>query len=128
MFLHHYIKSIKSSKMDKVINDFKTKYPSCAEYVEKVAEKYPSQVKGKMVINVSIVMALINKGAYNKYLVAGAKIDDTIVDMFAKAYLKNYCRLLEKVYEAMGNYDTLPKLNLLDPTTFVEKAIKQFGQ
>jgi hypothetical protein len=110
--------------MEQIINNFKTKYPRTAEYAENITEKYSTQVKNKMVINAGIVVALINKGAYNKYLVDGAKIDDEIVDMFSMNYLRNYCRLLDKVYEATGIYETL---NLLDPTTFVEKAIKQYA-
>lgn len=112
--------------MDAMIANFQSKYPRSATYVANLNPAYPAELKMKMVVCVSLVMAKLDRGDYKKLQRNNEKLPNEVIDMFGETYLKNYSRLADKVYEAIGNYNTFPKMKLLDPDNFIENLINQY--
>jgi hypothetical protein len=104
--------------MDSIINQFKGKYPSISNRVEEKWGKYPAHLKMRMVLNVSVMMAMLSRGDFNEYLRDGCKITDELMDCIGKCYLQNFEKLADSCYMMTGSYEHLPKLNTLNPKTF----------
>jgi hypothetical protein len=111
--------------MNTIMKNFQNKYPTMVGYLLETVDKYPAKTQMGMVINVSILMAEMYNGSFDTYLQKGKKMNAELVDMFARTYLQNYCKLLDTVYMCMGNYDNIPKLNKLDPRKFIHNLIQQ---
>ena len=111
--------------MEKIITNFQGKYPRVVDYIQSI-KKYPIKLQLEMVVHVSVLMAKLDKGYYNKYLKnKNIKLPDEAIDMFGRTYLQNYCKVCDQVYNMQGSYEPFPKLNILLPDNFVEKLINQ---
>jgi hypothetical protein len=114
--------------MEQIINKFSAKYPRVASYTSEMNADYPLELKLKMVVAVSVLMAKLDRGEYQQYMKnPDIKIRDEVIDMFGRTYLQNYCKVADHVYQSLGHYNTFPKVSILDPDTFIKKLISQFG-
>lgn len=112
--------------MEQIINNFSAKYPQVAAIMTGLNPNYPIELKIKMAVAVSVLMAKLDKGDYKHYQKNPKKLPDDVIDMFGKTYIQNYSKLADKVYEAMGHYNTFPKIVSLQPDNFIDLLITQF--
>jgi hypothetical protein len=113
--------------MEKMLIIFKQKYPRTAEFVENINNDYPMELKVKVCISVSVLMAKLQSGYFNKFRVKSILEDlpNEMIDSFGITYLQHFCKEIDQSYMMVGSYENLPKLNVLKPENFVEKLINQ---
>lgn len=111
--------------MNEIISRFGSKYPRVAVIMTGLNPDYPPELKLKMTFSVSLLMSKLDRGDYKKYQKNPEKITDEVVDMFGRTYIQNYCKVADHVYQALGHYNTFPKVNILDPDNFIKKLISQ---
>jgi hypothetical protein len=112
--------------MEQIIAKFSSKYPRVATIVTGLNPDYPIELKLKMVVSVSVLMSKLDKGDYKKYQKKSEKLPDEVVDMFGRTYIQNYSKVADQVFEAIGNYNTFPKVKILEPDNFIEKLMAQY--
>jgi hypothetical protein len=112
---------------DKIISEFSAKYPQVASKFAELNSDYPLELKLKIAISVSVLMSKLDRGDYKKYQKTPTKLPDNVIDMFGRTYIQNYSRVADQVFQAMGNYNTFPKIVMLQPDNFIEKLISQFA-
>lgn len=113
-------------KINQIIGQFSSKYPRVATIMAELNPNYPLELKIKMAVSVSVVMAKLDGGEYKKYYKnPDKKLPDEAIDIFGRTYIQNYCKLSDTVYQAMGNYNTFPKIVTLQPDNFIKKLISQ---
>jgi hypothetical protein len=108
------------------VKQFISKYPRTADMVTGLNPNYPIELKIKITIAVSELMAKLDRGDYKSYQKNHKKLPDEVIDMFGKTYIQNYSKLADKVYETIGHYNTFPKIVSLQPDNFIDLLISQF--
>jgi hypothetical protein len=114
--------------MDKLINDFTNKYPKATEIANVIKEikDIPNDVSLWISINVGILMAKLNSGYYSKYYKSpNYKINDEMIDVFSKTYLKHIHSVLITLSNNGFDYTHIKKIEKLKPDNFMEKLINQ---
>ena len=111
--------------MEKMIADFTQEYPETVSMAKEVAEMphLPLPMQIWISLNVSVLMAKLKRGDFNKYLKNGGEMRTEGIDMFGKTYLQNIKNMGTQVWEMTGEYELLKKSQVLKPDLFVEKLI-----
>jgi len=112
---------------EQIISEYSAKYPQVATKIAELNTAYPIELKLKMAISVSVLMSKLERGDYKKYQKTPAKLPDNVIDMFGRTYIQNYSKVADQVFQAMGHYNTFPKVVMLQPDNFIEKLISQFA-
>lgn len=112
--------------MEQIINKFDSKYSRITARIIGLNPDYPLELKIKIAVSVSVLMSKLDNGDYNHLRKkSSTKLPDEVIDMFGDTYIKNYCKVADTIYQAMGNYDTFPKIETLQPDNFIKKLISQ---
>jgi hypothetical protein len=90
------------------------KYPRVAIKMTKLNPNYPLELKLKMEVAVSVLMANLD---------SSGKLANNMIDLFGCSYLQNYSKLADTLFETLGDYNKFPQMELLDPDTFIKKLI-----
>lgn len=115
--------------MEKIIADFTNDYPLSASMAKEVAElpNLPNEIAIWISLNVSILMAKLKRGYFNKYMRnSNTVLPIKVIDMFGKNYLLNVKNVATEIWEKTGEYELLKKLEVLKPDNFVVKLIEKF--
>jgi hypothetical protein len=115
--------------MEKIIADFTQEYPLSSAMAKEVAEMphLPLPISIWISLNVSVLMAKLKRGDFNKYLTNGGEMRTELIDMFGKTYLQNIKKIGTEVWEITGEYELLKKSQSLKPDLFVIKLIEKYG-
>ena len=106
-----------------MINKFSANYPRVVEKVSKLEDKYPIELKLKMVINVSVLMCKLEKGCY----ATKSKLPKEVIDMLATNYIKNYLSVAGNVYNLLGKYELTEGIQeSLLPDNFMKKLLNKY--
>jgi hypothetical protein len=121
--------------IENMIKTFRGKYPKTTNYITTEMEcvkNWNIKLTTFMIINLSVLMATIERGDYNDFLRDKTKkITDDGIDMIARTYLRNFKYIVDKISELgidmiddIGTFILKAKTSL-QPHYFMIKLISQ---
>jgi len=108
------------------IHNFKDKYPRCCEMVSNLNQSYPFDLKFDIILHTSVLMYKLQNGEYKKYMrIPDKQLPNKVIDSVSVTYIKNFVKVADDVFQALGKYEPFPKLNVLIPENFMKKMVEQ---